>query len=67
MVILYTVSLFLSRGIAGRDNFFIFEVVKANAAVSRKHPETPHYTGAGVFMFSGKIISRKKLFPRGVL
>jgi len=46
-------------------NFFIFEVVKANVAVSPQHPETLHYTGDGVFMASGKIISRKKLFTRG--
>jgi methyl coenzyme M reductase beta subunit len=48
-------------------NFFIFEAVKANVAVSPKHPETLHYTGDGVFMVSGKIISRKKLFLRGML
>ena len=48
-------------------NFFIFEVVKANVAVSPKHPETLHYTGDGVFMVSGKIISRKKLFRPGML
>jgi flavin reductase (DIM6/NTAB) family NADH-FMN oxidoreductase RutF len=43
-------------------NFFIFEVVKANVAVSPRHPETLHYTGDGVFMVSGKIINRKSLF-----
>jgi flavin reductase (DIM6/NTAB) family NADH-FMN oxidoreductase RutF len=43
-------------------NFFIFEVVKAHAARSPKHPETLHYTGDGVFMVSGKIISRRRLF-----
>ena len=48
-------------------NFFIFEVVKANVAVSPKYPETLHYTGDGVFMVSGKIISRKKLFRPGML
>jgi len=42
-------------------------VVKANVAVSPKHPETLHYTGDGVFMVSGKIISRKKLFRPGIL
>jgi flavin reductase (DIM6/NTAB) family NADH-FMN oxidoreductase RutF len=35
--------------------------------VSPKHPDTLHYTGDGVFMVSGKIISRRKLFPRGML
>lgn len=45
-----------------RHNFFIFEVVKAHVAASPKHPETLHYTGDGVFMVSGKIISRRSLF-----
>ena len=43
-------------------NFFIFEVVKAHVASSPKHPETLHYTGDGVFMVSGKIISRRAKF-----
>jgi len=43
-------------------NFFIWEVVQAQAAVSPKHPQTLHYTGDGVFMVSGKIISRRKQF-----
>jgi flavin reductase (DIM6/NTAB) family NADH-FMN oxidoreductase RutF len=43
-------------------NFFIFEVVKAHVAKSPKHPETLHYTGDGVFMVSGKIISRRSKF-----
>ena len=43
-------------------NFFIFEVVKAHVAASPKHPETLHYTGDGVFMVSGRIISRRSLF-----
>jgi flavin reductase (DIM6/NTAB) family NADH-FMN oxidoreductase RutF len=43
-------------------NFFIFEVVKAHVAASPSHPETLHYTGNGVFMVSGRIISRKRLF-----
>jgi flavin reductase (DIM6/NTAB) family NADH-FMN oxidoreductase RutF len=43
-------------------NFFIFEVVKAHVAASPKHPETLHYTGDGVFVVSGKIISRRSLF-----
>lgn len=35
-------------------NFFIFEVLKAHVAVSPEYPKTVHYTGEGVFMFSGK-------------
>jgi len=43
-------------------NFFIFEIVKAHVTKSPRHPETLHYTGDGVFMVSGKIISRRSLF-----
>jgi flavin reductase (DIM6/NTAB) family NADH-FMN oxidoreductase RutF len=43
-------------------NFFIFEVVKAHVATAPKHPQTLHYTGDGVFMVSGKIISRRAQF-----
>lgn len=43
-------------------NFFIFEVVKAHVARFPKHPETLHYTGDGVFMVAGKIISRRAQF-----
>jgi flavin reductase (DIM6/NTAB) family NADH-FMN oxidoreductase RutF len=50
-----------------RYNFFIFEVVKAHVAVTPKHPETLHYTGDGVFMLAGKIISRRSLFRPGML
>ncbi|WP_296739718.1 flavin reductase family protein [Mesorhizobium sp.] len=50
-----------------RYNFFIFEVVKAHVAGSPKHPETLHYTGDGVFMVSGKIISRRSLFKPEML
>jgi flavin reductase (DIM6/NTAB) family NADH-FMN oxidoreductase RutF len=50
-----------------RYNFFIFEVVHAHVATSPKQPETLHYTGDGVFMVSGKIISRRSLFRPGML
>ena len=50
-----------------RYNFFIFEVVKAHAAKSPKHPETLHYTGDGVFIVPGKIISRRSQFRSGML
>jgi flavin reductase (DIM6/NTAB) family NADH-FMN oxidoreductase RutF len=45
-----------------RYNFFIFEVVKAHAAITPKYPETLHYTGDGVFIVSGKVISRRGQF-----
>lgn len=50
-----------------RYNFFIFEVVKAHVARTPRHPETLHYTGDGVFMVSGRIISRRSLFRPGML
>jgi flavin reductase (DIM6/NTAB) family NADH-FMN oxidoreductase RutF len=50
-----------------RYNFFIFEVVKAHVTRSPKHPETLHYTGDGVFVVSGKVISRRSLFRPGML
>jgi len=48
-------------------NFFIFEVVAAHVAPTPKHPQTLHYTGDGVFVVSGKVISKKKLFRPGML
>nr|WP_294523027.1 flavin reductase family protein [uncultured Rhodopila sp.] len=45
-----------------RYNFFIWEVVQAHIAASPKHPETLHYTGDGVFMVSGKVVSRRSQF-----
>ncbi|MGD1878101.1 MAG: flavin reductase family protein [Kiloniellaceae bacterium] len=48
-------------------NFFIFKVVKARVAPRPKHPETLHYTGEGVFMVSGRIISRRRLFKPEML
>jgi flavin reductase (DIM6/NTAB) family NADH-FMN oxidoreductase RutF len=53
--------------LVGRYNFFIFEVVKAHVAASPKHPETLHYTGNGVFMVSGKVISRRAQFRPEIL
>jgi flavin reductase (DIM6/NTAB) family NADH-FMN oxidoreductase RutF len=50
-----------------RYDFFIFEVVKAHVAASPKHPETLHYTGDGVFMIAGKVISRRSQFRAEML
>ena len=50
-----------------RYNFFIFEVVKAHVARRPKYPRTLHYTGDGVFMVSGKIISRRGKFRPDML
>ena len=50
------------NSLVDKYNFFIWEVVRAQAAVSPKHPQTLHYTGDGVFMVSGKIINRRRQF-----
>ncbi len=50
-----------------RYNFFIFEVVHAKVAASPRHPQTLHYTGDGLFMVAGKIISRRSLFRPDML
>ncbi|MEO8558511.1 MAG: flavin reductase family protein [Rhodospirillales bacterium] len=43
-------------------NFFIFKCVAAHVAPTPKHPQTLHYTGDGVFMVAGKIVSRRRQF-----
>ncbi|MBD3817395.1 flavin reductase family protein [Brevundimonas diminuta] len=50
------------NALVDKYNFFIFEVVKAVVAKTPDHPETLHYTGDGVFMVSGRIISRRSQF-----
>ena len=55
------------EALVDRYNFFIWEVVKARAAVSPKYPRTLHYTGDGVFMVAGKIISRRRHVPPEML
>jgi flavin reductase (DIM6/NTAB) family NADH-FMN oxidoreductase RutF len=50
-----------------RYNLFIFEVVKAHVARRPAHPRTLHYTGDGVFMVSGKIVSRRNRFKPEML
>jgi flavin reductase (DIM6/NTAB) family NADH-FMN oxidoreductase RutF len=47
-------------------NLFIFEVVKAQSAVTPKHPQTLHYTGDGLFVVAGKTVSRRSLFRPGM-
>jgi len=53
--------------LTSKYNFFIFEIVKAHVAASPKHPQTLHYTGDGVFMIAGKVISRRSQFRPGML
>ena len=50
-----------------RYNFFILEVVKAQIARRPKHPTTLHYTGDGVFLQSGKLLSRRSDFRAALL
>lgn len=50
------------KSLIGKYNFFVFEVVKAHVARTPAYPETVHYTGDGIFMVSGKTISRKGKF-----
>jgi flavin reductase (DIM6/NTAB) family NADH-FMN oxidoreductase RutF len=45
-----------------RHGLFIWEVVKAHVARSPEYPETLHYRGDGVFMVSGRTISRRRRF-----
>jgi flavin reductase (DIM6/NTAB) family NADH-FMN oxidoreductase RutF len=46
--------------LAGKYDFFIWEVVAARALATPKHPETLHYKGDGTFMLSGDIIHRRR-------
>jgi len=45
-----------------KHSLFIWEVMKALVATSPKYPETVHYRGEGVFMISGRNISRRGQF-----
>lgn len=45
-----------------KHGLFIWEVVKAHVTTSPKFPETLHYRGEGVFMISGRNISRRSRF-----
>jgi flavin reductase (DIM6/NTAB) family NADH-FMN oxidoreductase RutF len=51
--------------LVNRYNFFIFEVVKAQAATSPRYPKTIHYYGDGIFMESGRTLTqyRKRFKP----
>jgi flavin reductase (DIM6/NTAB) family NADH-FMN oxidoreductase RutF len=53
--------------LVGKYNFFIFEVVKARIAPRPKHPTTLHYTGDGVFLQSGEVVSRRSHFRPALL
>jgi ABC-type phosphate transport system auxiliary subunit len=46
---------------------FVLSVITTSAWSAPVLDTRVHYTGHGAFMVSGKIISQKKLFPRGML
>lgn len=48
-------------------NLFLFEIVKAHVAPRPKHPRTLHYTGDGVFIAAGKVVSRRGDFRPALL
>ena len=50
-----------------RYNLFIFEVVKAHAAVAPKYPKTIHYYGDGMFMVAGRTLNLRRYFRSGML
>jgi flavin reductase (DIM6/NTAB) family NADH-FMN oxidoreductase RutF len=45
-------------------NFFILEVVKAHVAATPKYPRTLHYRGEGIFIESGRVVSKAKNFAK---
>jgi flavin reductase (DIM6/NTAB) family NADH-FMN oxidoreductase RutF len=50
-----------------RYSLFIWKVVKAHVATTPKFPRTMHYRGDGIFMLSGKNVSRRRQFRREML
>ena len=48
-------------------NVFIFEVVKAHAALTPKYPKTIHYRGDGMFMVAGGSLNLRRYFRPGML
>jgi flavin reductase (DIM6/NTAB) family NADH-FMN oxidoreductase RutF len=53
--------------LARKYSLFVWEVVKAHVATSPKYPQTFHYRGDGVFMVSGRNVSRRRLFKPEML
>jgi flavin reductase (DIM6/NTAB) family NADH-FMN oxidoreductase RutF len=54
----------IDASLVRKYNFFILEVVKAQAATSPKYPRTIHYRGDGAFMLSGREVSFRRMFRR---
>ena len=55
------------KTLARRHSLFIWKVVKGHAAKSPRYPQTFHYRGEGVFMISGRNVSRRRLFDPEML
>ena len=55
------------RTLASKRSLFIWKVVKAHVATSPRYPQTFHYRGDGIFMISGRNISRRRLFKPEML
>ncbi len=45
-----------------KHSLFVGEVVKGHVATSPTYSETVHYRGEGVFMISGRNVSRRSQF-----
>jgi flavin reductase (DIM6/NTAB) family NADH-FMN oxidoreductase RutF len=54
----------IDTSLINRYSLFVFEVVKAHVATSPRYPTTVHYRGDGVFMISGRNVSRRRRFKR---
>lgn len=57
----------IDDALVDRYDFFVLEVVKAHVARAPENPTTLHYTGDGVFLRSGKPISRRSDFRPALL
>ena len=55
------------RTLARRRSLFLWKVVKAHVARSPKYPRTFHFRGDGIFMISGRNVSRRRLFKPEML
>jgi flavin reductase (DIM6/NTAB) family NADH-FMN oxidoreductase RutF len=51
----------------GKYSLFVFDVVKAHAAVSPRFPRTIHYRGEGRFMVSGREVDYARYFKPEML
>lgn len=57
----------VDSSLSKKYSFFIFEVVKAHAAISPKYPKTIHYRGDGQFMVAGSRLNLRRFFKPEML